>query len=264
VTASGRVLGLDLGDVRIGVAISDPERRLAVPLERFTWPAPGELKAIASLVGGTTWPWSGRGPRSLSGARGTRSHHAAEFAARSLRSCRFRWSFRTSDCPPSRRSGPFGCRRSRKGSSGSGGSLGGNGESCKPAGRASPRLRQATFGSSGRYARCRGHPRGAPRRAAPDRAPPPQPRRLHPAARLHLLVGGAHTAQPATTRIAGRRARFGPRALHVPSGQTGEEVVQRLADAKVVRCGGLVGRFLCSRTDMVMPYAPVRTTSPPA
>ena len=28
----GRVLGLDLGDVRIGVAISDDARRLAVPL----------------------------------------------------------------------------------------------------------------------------------------------------------------------------------------------------------------------------------------
>ena len=30
--STGRVLGLDLGDARIGVAISDPERRLAVPV----------------------------------------------------------------------------------------------------------------------------------------------------------------------------------------------------------------------------------------
>jgi putative Holliday junction resolvase len=31
-TGTGRVLGLDLGDARIGVAISDPDRRLAVPV----------------------------------------------------------------------------------------------------------------------------------------------------------------------------------------------------------------------------------------
>jgi RNase H-fold protein (predicted Holliday junction resolvase) len=30
---AGRVLGLDLGDARIGVAISDPERRVAVELQ---------------------------------------------------------------------------------------------------------------------------------------------------------------------------------------------------------------------------------------
>ena len=29
--AGGPVLGLDLGDARIGVALSDPDRRLAVP-----------------------------------------------------------------------------------------------------------------------------------------------------------------------------------------------------------------------------------------
>ena len=31
-TRPGRALGLDLGDARIGVAISDDDRRLAVPL----------------------------------------------------------------------------------------------------------------------------------------------------------------------------------------------------------------------------------------
>jgi putative Holliday junction resolvase len=46
----GRVLGLDLGDVRIGVAISDEERRLAVPLGTVLAGAPQDLKAIASLV----------------------------------------------------------------------------------------------------------------------------------------------------------------------------------------------------------------------
>jgi putative holliday junction resolvase len=83
VTASGRVLGLDLGDVRIGVAISDPERRLAVPLGTVhVGRPPGELKAIASIVGENDVTLVVVGdPRSLSGARGTRSHHAAEFAA---------------------------------------------------------------------------------------------------------------------------------------------------------------------------------------
>jgi putative Holliday junction resolvase len=83
VTASGRVLGLDLGDVRIGVAISDPERRLAVPLGTVhVGRPPGELKAIASLVGENDVTLVVVGdPRSLSGARGTPSHHATEFAA---------------------------------------------------------------------------------------------------------------------------------------------------------------------------------------
>jgi putative holliday junction resolvase len=46
----GRVLGLDLGDARIGVAISDPDRRLAVPLGTVHTGAPSDLKAIAKLV----------------------------------------------------------------------------------------------------------------------------------------------------------------------------------------------------------------------
>jgi putative holliday junction resolvase len=83
VGASGRVLGLDLGDVRIGVAISDPDRRLALPLGTVhVGRPPGELKAIASLVGESDVTLVVVGdPRSLSGARGPRSHLAAEFAA---------------------------------------------------------------------------------------------------------------------------------------------------------------------------------------
>jgi putative Holliday junction resolvase len=34
--ASGRLLGIDYGAKRIGVAITDPERRLASPLENYT------------------------------------------------------------------------------------------------------------------------------------------------------------------------------------------------------------------------------------
>lgn len=49
-TGLGRVLGLDLGDVRIGVAISDPERRFAVPLGTVHTGAPADLKAVAELV----------------------------------------------------------------------------------------------------------------------------------------------------------------------------------------------------------------------
>ena len=45
----GRVLGLDLGDARIGVAISDADR-VAVPSARSTPGPPAELKAIAALV----------------------------------------------------------------------------------------------------------------------------------------------------------------------------------------------------------------------
>ena len=76
------MLGLDLGDARIGVAISDPERRIAVPLGtvRVGRP-PGELKAIASFVRDHDAVLVVVGdPRSLSGERGARSHQAASFA----------------------------------------------------------------------------------------------------------------------------------------------------------------------------------------
>ena len=49
-TRPGRVLGLDLGDARIGVAVSDDDRRLAVPLGTIHTGAPADLKAIAKLV----------------------------------------------------------------------------------------------------------------------------------------------------------------------------------------------------------------------
>jgi putative Holliday junction resolvase len=49
-TRPGRVLGLDLGDARIGVAISDDDRRLAVSLGTIHTGAPADLKAVAKLV----------------------------------------------------------------------------------------------------------------------------------------------------------------------------------------------------------------------
>lgn len=81
--APGRVLGLDLGDARIGVAISDTERRMAVPhgTIRVGQP-PGELKAIATLVQelGIAVVVVGH-PRSMSGASGPRAQQAEAFAA---------------------------------------------------------------------------------------------------------------------------------------------------------------------------------------
>jgi putative pre-16S rRNA nuclease len=78
----GPVLGLDLGDARIGVAISDPDRRLAVPVGTVhVGQPPGELLAVAALVRerGATLIVLGL-PLSLSGERGERAAHADSFA----------------------------------------------------------------------------------------------------------------------------------------------------------------------------------------
>jgi putative holliday junction resolvase len=77
----GRVLGLDLGDARIGVAISDPDRRLAVPLGTIQTGAPHDVKAIAAMVRehGVSEVVVGH-PRSMSGQAGSRARHAERFA----------------------------------------------------------------------------------------------------------------------------------------------------------------------------------------
>ncbi len=79
----GRVLGLDLGDARIGVAISDPERRLAVPVGTIhVGQPPGELKAVAALVAEHDATLLVIGlPRSMSGDEGPRAALAREFGA---------------------------------------------------------------------------------------------------------------------------------------------------------------------------------------
>jgi putative Holliday junction resolvase len=82
VSAPGPVLGLDLGDARIGVAVSDPERRVAVPVGTVhVGQPPGELQAIAALVAerGVTLVVLGH-PRSMSGDAGPRARHAEAFA----------------------------------------------------------------------------------------------------------------------------------------------------------------------------------------
>jgi putative holliday junction resolvase len=45
----GRRLGVDVGSVRVGVAVSDPDGRLAVPLETVTR-GPGDLDRLAALA----------------------------------------------------------------------------------------------------------------------------------------------------------------------------------------------------------------------
>lgn len=80
--AGGPVLALDLGDVRIGVAVSDPDRRVAVPVGTVhVGRPPGELRAIAGLVAerGATLVVVGL-PLSMDGSRGARATHAETFA----------------------------------------------------------------------------------------------------------------------------------------------------------------------------------------
>jgi putative holliday junction resolvase len=77
-----RVLGLDLGEARIGVAVSDPEERVAVPAGTILVKGPpADLKAVAALVRehGAGAVVVGH-PRSLSGERGAAARHAEGFA----------------------------------------------------------------------------------------------------------------------------------------------------------------------------------------
>jgi putative pre-16S rRNA nuclease len=77
----GRVLGLDLGQSRIGVAISDLDRRMAVPMGTVRTGAPEDVKAIAAIVqqNGVTAIVVGE-PLSLSGRKGEAADHAEKFA----------------------------------------------------------------------------------------------------------------------------------------------------------------------------------------
>ncbi len=79
---AGRALGLDLGDARIGVALSDPERRVAVSIGTIhVGQPPGELKAVASLVREHEVGLVVVGlPLSMSGEAGARAQQAEGFA----------------------------------------------------------------------------------------------------------------------------------------------------------------------------------------
>lgn len=76
------MLGLDLGQSRIGVAVSDPDRRVAVPLGTIRTGAPEDVKAIAALVKEHAVEEIVVGhPLSLSGRKGEAADHAEKFAA---------------------------------------------------------------------------------------------------------------------------------------------------------------------------------------
>ena len=75
------MLGLDLGQARIGVAISDPARLLAVPMGTVRTGAPGDVQAIAALVRDHAVTLVVVGlPLRLSGERGPEAAHAERFA----------------------------------------------------------------------------------------------------------------------------------------------------------------------------------------
>ncbi|MFN2589306.1 MAG: Holliday junction resolvase RuvX [Actinomycetota bacterium] len=79
--SKGRVLGLDLGQARIGVAVSDPDRRVAVAVGTVHTGAPADLKAIAKLVREYDAAQVVVGhPISLSGRKGEAADQAEQFA----------------------------------------------------------------------------------------------------------------------------------------------------------------------------------------
>ena len=81
-TRRGRVLALDVGEVRIGIAVSDPDRTVALPAGTLiVRGAPQDLKAVAALVRehGVVEVVVGH-PVSLAGERGAAAHRAEEFA----------------------------------------------------------------------------------------------------------------------------------------------------------------------------------------
>jgi putative Holliday junction resolvase len=77
------VLALDIGEVRIGVALSDPDRTVALPAGTIVVRgAPQDLKAVAAMVREQDAAEVVVGhPVSLSGKRGAAAHRAEEFAA---------------------------------------------------------------------------------------------------------------------------------------------------------------------------------------
>jgi putative Holliday junction resolvase len=79
--SAGRVLGLDLGQSRIGVAISDDRGRVAVPFGTVHTGAPEDVKAIARIVAenGVSEVVVGL-PLNLSGESGASAHRARAFA----------------------------------------------------------------------------------------------------------------------------------------------------------------------------------------
>jgi len=88
-TRHGRRVGIDVGSVRVGVAVSDPSALLATPVRTVARDpdeaaaAPADLEEIAGLVAelGAVEVVVGL-PRSLSGAEGPAAHIARTYAGR--------------------------------------------------------------------------------------------------------------------------------------------------------------------------------------
>jgi putative Holliday junction resolvase len=74
-------MGLDLGAARIGVAVSDEDRRIAIAIGTVHTGAPKDLRSIAALVreNGVATVVVGE-PLMMSGEAGEAARHAREFA----------------------------------------------------------------------------------------------------------------------------------------------------------------------------------------
>jgi putative Holliday junction resolvase len=82
ISGRGRILGLDAGDRRIGVAISDPDRHFALPLRTVERDRGGtEFAALERLIREEEVTEVVVGlPLSLSGEQGAQAQSATEFA----------------------------------------------------------------------------------------------------------------------------------------------------------------------------------------
>ena len=256
-TAPGRVLGLDLGDVRIGAAISDPDRRVAVrarhdPRRAAARRAVGRCGAGPSprrhdhrdrraAVHGRQ-PWHARIPCGGLRRRGSGGGGGAGRAAG------------RATVHGGGVEGIARCGREREAAARGDRRVGGAGD---PAGLARRRTRPA---------RARGlRPTPGPGYPAPsmDDGRPSylaetdatSERRRRRVAAIALLVvfcvlAVAVAAGANTYRRCGEPPDADGRsvAIVVPEGATGQEVVQQLADQGLIRCGGFVGNLLLRGT----------------
>lgn len=83
----GRVLGVDLGDVRIGLALSDPDGIVATPLETLAVRRPGEAGTVADEIAAVARERDATAvviglPRNLRGREGRPAQFARAVAGR--------------------------------------------------------------------------------------------------------------------------------------------------------------------------------------
>ncbi|MCH7811509.1 MAG: Holliday junction resolvase RuvX [Chloroflexi bacterium] len=118
----GRILGLDVGERRIGVAISDPDGRLAVPLCIIDREGGSDTERIRDIARreGATMLVSGH-PLSLAGAAGAQARRAEAFARRAAAACGLPLALQDErlSSVQAQRAGPGRDRRRSKSGSGS-------------------------------------------------------------------------------------------------------------------------------------------------